>query len=498
LLSLLAVSVGIIYVTRLEEANLTALVRSAMVQPALDIEDAAAVLSRVRAIPDPPCSEGFLEKARLIVLQSAIIRDVAYQRNDRIVCSSMLGPLVADLPPFGPADFVASNGSRLWLEVPHLFAPTLAATLIEASHIVLMRLRVEYPVTLGSADRRLSVIRIGSGDELTTSSGPLLGLTVQQLRAGAIVRSAEGLVAPVCMPSRWLCFALSLEWSGLLHTYRSTLIAIAGLGGVLAGVFLERVFVRQRSLDHVLRRALRRRELELRYQPIVDANNGRVVSAEALLRWPKGKGEHGDPEVFVAVAEAGGYVAELTLLAIRTIRRDCGPMLRRHPDFAVSLNIAPSDLLDPRFIIALRDFVEAEDIRPHQLPLELTERSVVDTRQQVQAIQTLRGLGYSIYIDDFGTGYSSLAYLSDLAVDRIKIDQSFTQHVGQDTARARLVPLMLDMARELGIAVIVEGVETPQQRDYFLKRGVTLMQGWLFSRAVSPEELWALFEREAA
>ena len=476
---------------------MTTLVRDAIVQPGRDIDDAFTVLRRVQAIAEPPCSDRFLEKARIITLQSAVIRDVSYQREDRLLCSSMLGPLVTDLPPLGPADFVGSNGTRLWLDVPLLFAPNLAATLVEAGNFVLLRLRVDYPTTLGSVDRRLSVVRIGRDDMVTTSSGPPIELTAEQLRAGEIVHSAKGMIAPVCVPSRWLCFAASMKWTGLLHTYLSTLIAAGASGalaGVLLGVFAERQRVRLHSLDHALRRAIRVGELELRYQPIVDASTGKIVSAEALLRWPKGKGDHGDPEVFVAVAEAGGYVCELTLLAIGLIRRDCGPMLRRNPDLAVSLNIAPSDLLDPRFLVALRNFVEAEDIRPHQIPLELTERGVVDTAQQVQAIHTLRELGYCIYIDDFGTGYSSLAYLSDLAVDRIKIDQSFTQHVGQDTARARIVPPILGMARELGIPVIVEGVETAQQRDYFLERGVTLMQGWLFSRAVSAEELRALCE----
>jgi sensor c-di-GMP phosphodiesterase-like protein len=207
------------------------------------------------------------------------------------------------------------------------------------------------------------------------------------------------------------------------------------------------------------------------------------------MRWPAATGAAIGPDQFIPIAEDAGMICDLTCFAIRRVSEDLGSLLRFNPTFTVSINIVADDLHNERFHAALAAFISAVGILPPQIALELTERRAAEVEAANVAINRLRQAGYKIYIDDFGTGFSSLTYLSDLAIDAIKLDKSFTGTVNTEMARARLVPPILEMAKDVGVPVIVEGVETECQAAYFRAHGVLGMQGYLFSKPVEAPQL---------
>jgi sensor c-di-GMP phosphodiesterase-like protein len=201
-------------------------------------------------------------------------------------------------------------------------------------------------------------------------------------------------------------------------------------------------------------------------------------------------------DVFIRVAEERKFVGEITRLMMDRVIDELGPLLYS-PDFRVTVNISSQDLLDSQFFEHVERSTAWTGIPPSALAFELTEHSTADQATAAGAIARLRASGHAIYIDDFGTGYSSLAYLHDLHVDAIKIDRAFTKTVGTEAVTASVVPQILAMADQLGLTVIVEGIETAEQAEYFRQARTGMMgQGWYFGRPVPAQEFIARMRAE--
>jgi sensor c-di-GMP phosphodiesterase-like protein len=233
------------------------------------------------------------------------------------------------------------------------------------------------------------------------------------------------------------------------------------------------------------------------YQQIVSLASGRIVGAEALARWTDEEGFAVGPDVFVKIAEQHGFVGSITRLVVRHMLRDFAGTLRAHPDFRVCINVAATDLADSRFQPMLERALKRAGVAARSVVLEITESSTARHEVAIAAILCLRQRGHSVHIDDFGTGYSSLSYLHELSVDAIKIDRSFTRSIGTEAVTATILPQILAMAEALHHQVIVEGIETRQQADYFAALAQPIFgQGWLFGRAVSASAFHSLLEEE--
>jgi len=249
------------------------------------------------------------------------------------------------------------------------------------------------------------------------------------------------------------------------------------------------------ELAKALRSAIRENRLTMHYQPQVDLA-GRVVGLEALVRWQHP--EHGavSPGEFVPIAEASGLIFDLhdwiQLQVCRDLRQ-LQEQLGEHLCPVVSLNVSPLEFRRPGLVERLQDTIVATGIQPALLRLEITEgAAMVNIEQVIPRMEAIRELGVGFSIDDFGTGYSSLAYLKRLPVDSLKIDRSFVLGVLYDTSDAVLVSTIVDMAHNLGIATVAEGVEDEQTRQFLTERGCDYLQGWLFGRAEPIAELLPL------
>jgi sensor c-di-GMP phosphodiesterase-like protein len=271
------------------------------------------------------------------------------------------------------------------------------------------------------------------------------------------------------------------------------------MSGALIGLLFPMLYSRNKSVEQQLIRAIRADALTVVYQPIVDIATGHIVEAEALVRWTDEYKNAVSPDVFVKIAEERGFVGVITKLVLRHVLRDFGATMRARSTFRVNVNIAAADLADSDFLPMLDNALADAEVSPRNLGIEITESYTA--RQQVakNAILRLRRKGHYVAIDDFGTGYSSLAYLHDLSVDAIKIDKAFTKAIGTDAVTVSILPQILTMAETLKLRVVVEGIETQVQADYFAASNQNIhAQGWLYGRPIPSRLFLQMLDEEEA
>lgn len=239
-------------------------------------------------------------------------------------------------------------------------------------------------------------------------------------------------------------------------------------------------YVDRQKLKADLREAINARCLTLSYQPMFAPNGGRVECCEALARWTHPERGPVPPNVFIQLAEELGLVTEITRFVLDQACRDC---MNWPGDVSVSVNLSVLDLRSSEIVVMVTDALRGTGLDAARLHLEVTESCLMDEPLKVQAIlRELRGLGITIAIDDFGTGYSSLSYLDALPVDIIKIDRSFVRNIREDSRRFKLLRGTANLARALGLRIVVEGVETADQLQLINEHNCAdLIQGFVFA-----------------
>lgn len=253
-------------------------------------------------------------------------------------------------------------------------------------------------------------------------------------------------------------------------------------------------------LETDLQDALKAGQFHLLYQPVVGLESRSLVGLEALLRWNHPK--HGElvPDRFLKVAEETGQIVPIGLWVFREACRQLGRWRREVgeiEDISVSVNVSYHQLRQPDFVAQVRTILEEEGARPEDLQLEISERILmVVTERDGSIIQDLVDLGLRVQLDDFGTGETSMAFLSELPVNSLKIDQAFIGSRGFPQGREGIVDSMITLAKELGVQTIAEGVETEKQADRLSTLGCDSGQGYYFSPPRSPRDIIPLLVRD--
>ena len=228
-----------------------------------------------------------------------------------------------------------------------------------------------------------------------------------------------------------------------------------------------------------LREAIRTRSMDLFYQPMFNIDGTRIAGAEALSRWNHPELGPVSPAVYIPLAEEMGIIGELTRCVMEKAAQDCATW----PDaLFVSVNLSAHDLGDRTIVSVVADALKQSNLAPERLQLEITESGLMGDLEVAREILTeLRSMGLSIAIDDFGTGYSSLSYLDILPLNKVKIDRSFVQNLTKDPKKLKLLRGVVHLARELGLDVVVEGVETEDQLVMIRDNNCAdLIQGFIF------------------
>jgi diguanylate cyclase (GGDEF)-like protein len=242
---------------------------------------------------------------------------------------------------------------------------------------------------------------------------------------------------------------------------------------------IDTVSTDQKFIHRELPRALSANELELHYQPIIAAHGGRIVGVEALLRWTHATRGSIGPAVFIPVAEQMGLMDALGAFVLRRALQEA----KRWPDLYIAVNLSPLQVRDRTIVDLVRSALEESGVAPSRLMLEITEGVLVDNPEEmVKRIEDLHDLGVRVALDDFGSGYSNLSYLQRFPLDKLKIDRSFVVALGNSANGGVIIQAIVALGRALGLSVLVEGVETEQQRVLLRLAGCDEMQGFLFAK----------------
>ncbi|MBB6251868.1 EAL domain-containing protein [Nitrospirillum iridis] len=273
------------------------------------------------------------------------------------------------------------------------------------------------------------------------------------------------------------------------------LLAIAGLIAQLGRriwtmIPHTRFSAEERRILRALPQALARGEIQPHFQPVVDADTGQVVAVEALARWIKADGSILPPGQFIGLAERAGLIRLLTKGIMEHAVRTAAAWRTHDLDIPISINLSVEDLEASDLVDHLIALCDRHGVPHAAIRVELTEtQSIVHFDVVDRAVATLRQAGMAVYLDDFGTGYASLSVLHRIPFTGIKLDQSFIRRLRDDPRADAIVRASVAIARDLGLALVAEGVEDSETRDRLGQLGVSHIQGYVYARAMPAHDI---------
>lgn len=280
--------------------------------------------------------------------------------------------------------------------------------------------------------------------------------------------------------------------------------AIVGVVFLLFSTFMyflvKNMFTKRYSLQTLMKLALKNNEFYPVYQPIFDKEKGHYSGAEVLLRWQDELEEIILPDFFIQEAESSGLIIPITLAIIATAFKEAQALLQNRLDFHLAFNISAIHFKDKDFFNAFKALMAQYGILSAQIVIEITERELIDTNDSIfsETMKALREEGFGLAVDDYGTGHASISYLQHFPFNYLKIDQLFVKAIGTQAVTESLNEAIIQMAKQLNLMIIAEGVETQEQLVYLSTRGVRFFQGWHFSRALSMDQLMRLIHEKVS
>ncbi len=323
--------------------------------------------------------------------------------------------------------------------------------------------------------------KFNGGARISTSAGSVITAVGQSTPADAgrfterVVSGKYGFIADSWMPrAPFFAEQTDLKWLG---AYIAAAIILTLLG---SRVLLPRRVENDPISD--LKRALKAGEFVPYYQPIVDIRSGQLRGAEVLVRWRKPDGSLVFPGAFIPLAESSGLIRAMTCDLMRKVCVEAGAVLGQRPGLKISFNFAGKLFSDATIVKDVRSIFANTPIKLSQVVLEVTERDPIENFTETrQIIAALQGLGVRIAIDDVGTGHSGLSYMLKLGVDIIKIDKMFVDAIGTDRNSTTIVETLVDLAHNMRMDVVAEGVENFEQVTHLRELGIRSAQGYVFA-----------------
>ncbi len=439
-----------------------------------------------------PCSPDMIATMRQIDLASTYIQAVGHVSGDAIDCSSISPP--GTLLPLGPVEFTTPQGIRVRTNMEFPFARGDRFIVFERDGFAtVVHKRTLIDVAAPASDMLLGTVKPGTL-ETYASSGSIRPRWLAALNGGSEASFVDsGYVVSVIRSPNYAYAAVAAvpvtkfaRQTRELFEWLVPIGIIAGLVLAWAVLYLGRL---QRAMPALIRHGLRRNEFFVMYQPIVDLMTRRWVGAEALIGWKQSSGEFVRPDLFIPLAEDAGLIGRVTERVMALLAKDAEQLFTRHPEFHISLNLAAADMHSAETVERLRRLMKVTGARQGSLWVEVTERGFMRVEVATEVVRKIRAVGCLIAIDDFGTGYSSLSQLGNLELDLLKIDKSFVDTLGTGAATSQVAEHIIEMAKELHLRIIAEGVEAEEQADILHERGVEFGQGWLFSKPLTFADL---------
>lgn len=455
------------------------------------IDEAKSALKDINRVDSEKCDLAHLQAMRRVAFTYRYIQEVAFLKGSQVLCSSLEEE--SHISSFPEPVKINKEGYRIW------FTPTndqgvnhymIAMSYDEHMVVVDPRSFIDvipygtWPIEAALVGLRRNLV--------VASSAPLSTTAWKTIQANNLSRYEEAENVYSIYRNQQANFAV-VVWASshpVKATTRQQLLLWLPVG-VLVSLLLATLllrFIRQlQSPRYRLMDAIASRQLTVCYQPIMRLRDRKFVGVEALVRWPQTDGSQLTPDIFIPLAEQTGLIGAVTRLVIENVFSELGEWLHHHPDIHVSINLAPHDLKNDDVLQLLTAQCEHYQIRAQQIAIEITERGFADPTTTAPILKQFRAAGHPVYIDDFGTGYSSLSYLQHLDIDVLKIDKAFVDALEFNT----VTPHIIDMAKHLNLEMVAEGIETEKQAEWLHNHGVQFGQGWLFSKALNVNELWA-------
>ncbi|EOK5722016.1 TPA: EAL domain-containing protein [Vibrio parahaemolyticus] len=436
------------------------------------------------------CNKNIVDKLKIIQFDNYIIQHASIILNDGYICSSLLSLFKDPLSNVKP-DLVV-NGMTLW------FNQSIDGVEYNDNndkHVVIEKngFRVNVHLKMLFDFKKI-------GPNRSYLSAQLLANNVSVAEYG--LADSSNFLSKNEYLSSWIYVVKKSNIPGFLvftgipkdkveliifNSFKKFFYAIILMSFIFSVVIFFVFYIWKNNFKNTLFEAMENEEISPFFQPIIDAKESRCVGAEILCRW-RSKSRYIAPSHFIPRAESYGLINHITRYVISSSLEFIGDYLRRNSNFYISFNISASEVYDDVFFEWLCLELESKSVLCSQIRIELTERELANKEVLFEKLSNYRMKGFKIYIDDFGTGYSSLSYLKDLPIDVLKIDKSFIEYIGLSSETGLIVEHIIGMAKSLNFDLVAEGVETDEQMKYLTEKGVVIMQGWLFSKALSTED----------
>ncbi|SOC92206.1 sensor c-di-GMP phosphodiesterase, contains CSS-motif sensor and EAL domain [Rhizobium sp. AN5] len=454
---------------------------------------AQGALEAIETAHLPACSDQHIAQMRMVTINVPSIEEIGYFENGFIKCTSW-GRAAGDVAK-SHVDYVTPEGLEVTLRIqPGISHGDQMTSLHLGHHNALV------------APSRFADIVLRDGMSLAILNDKAAVISTQNLPDTGVLatlptKEGQGTT------DAWLysvvkenaLTAVVLEPRAALRTRLVRELTILLPIGAFIALFIVGIVIwmsrKRLSPETELGIAVQNREFIVHYQPIVELKTNICVGAEALVRWRRPDGTLVRPDLFIPLAEETGLIEPITDQVVEAIIADLGTMLVGDRSAHIAINLCAEDVKSGRILDFIDQRLARADIRKEQIWLEATERGFIDIDAARVTLDRARKAGHSVAIDDFGTGYSSLQYLQGLPLDALKIDKSFVDTIGRNTATSTVTLHIIEMARELGLSSVAEGIERPEQAAYLREHGVDFGQGWLFSKPLPAEE-FIVFHRQ--
>jgi sensor c-di-GMP phosphodiesterase-like protein len=456
------------------------------------VNQTISALNELAAKGVDSCQPGHVEAMRQAAFDTSTIKEVAILSPDgQTLCTQLGSPLgarkVMNSEPLNGTDgytldiIQIVNGQRM-LQLRHLAGagPNAIAALV--------------PVVLLLPQVTVDGSPFGAYAQIATRDGIVIGSIGQRPEdPGASFSAAAkspklGIESEIIVPRELIPVTNSnLKWLGMFAT--GVIIAILGAFAI--------VMPRRRISNPVadMKQALAAGEFVPYYQPIVDIRSGQLRGAEVLVRWKKPDGSLVFPGSFIPLAESSGLILDMTTDLMRRVCAEAGEAIGCRPAMKISFNFAGQLFSGDAIVKEVRNIFSGSPIKLSQVVLELTERDPIENFTETrQVIAALQGLGVRIAIDDVGTGHSGLSYMLKLGVDIIKIDKMFVDAIGTDRNSTTIVETLVDLAHNMRMDVVAEGVENFEQVMHLRELGIRSAQGYVFAPPLPGSSFLQLIE----
>ncbi|MEI2263772.1 cyclic di-GMP phosphodiesterase [Erwinia sp. CGal63] len=419
------------------------------------------------------------------------IQTILLVANNQAYCSSLVGEMQTDIAQLSPA-----TDTRKAIDIQLAAAPLSPDKPVlqlwlrngEAGNGLLVTLNINLTPWLLFTGRQQEI----TGMAIVTGKK---ALTSWEQRVDAVGSLPGDALKTINLPDYPLQLRL---YGGKLSADDITLIVPVGLllglaGGLVCFILLT---LRARPGKEILL-GIRRGEFHVEYQPVIAAATGKACGLEALLRWTHPEAGAIPPDAFIRYAENKNLIVPLTRHLFELVARDCHRLCHAVPAGTnLNLNLSPTHLSDAAFYQDVTQWLQAMPQDHFSYVFEITERTMVETRNAQSVFDWLRSKNIRIALDDFGTGHSALIYLEKFRFDYLKIDRGFVKNIARESFTSPVLDAVLALAKKLNLHTVAEGVETGEQARWLRHRGVCHFQGFLFSRPRTVTQLIDYFQHE--